>query len=370
MAAKDIVTTLEEFLNLVPGKIDRIAEKFRTKPIERIGVAELLDGLSETARQAASGFLKALRSLTNRERDEFLAAFERAGMVNTAKVLTTALKSSGIMGNCLALHEAAKTLETAADFADILEQKSLALFLKSLALAADIAAQVCDDYDAQQQERKINFIMDLPENWGWDIPPVADDETPTSLTMVRKLLEGLQQKIDFIMDLPVGGTFPAVPLDETPTSLTTLRKLLEVAKKFYKFEGFFVPSFSKDKQLIRIGPLASTPTPNPPIPILVTGFIDLSGMQDYDVVTITTKVLEPSPSPHYAIWRVKTFTGRQASGMKHFQDFADLLEVPGDGVEFLIAQSASAHNFDPGFLLTIPYQFLVETTVLPLFSVS
>jgi hypothetical protein len=56
--------------------------------------------------------------------------------------------------------------------------------------------------------------------------------------------------------------------------------------------------------------------------------------------------------------------------MKHFQDFADLLEVPGDGVEFLIAQSASAHNFDNSFLLTIPYQFLVETTVLPDFNVS
>src|SRR6185295_8435530 len=118
---------------------------------------------------------------------------------------------------------------------------------------------------------------------------------------------------------------PPVPKDETPTSLTALRKLLEVAKKFYKFEGSFTPTFEKDKQLIRIGPLATSSLPTPPVPILVTGLIDLGGMQDYDVVTITTKVLEPKPSPQYVIWRVKTFTGHQSSGIKHFQDFADLL---------------------------------------------
>jgi hypothetical protein len=128
-----------------------------------------------------------------------------------------------------------------------------------------------------------------------------------------------------------------------------------------------------------MGPLASAPIANPPIPLLVTGFVDLGGMQDNDVVTITTKVLQP-PCPsepptqsgpaRYIIWRVRTFTGRQSSGMKHFQDFADLLEVPGDGVELLIAQSASSHNFDRASLLTIPYQFLIESTVAPQFSVS
>jgi hypothetical protein len=240
--------------------------------------------------------------------------------------------------------------------------------LDAVATAADIAAQICEDKEAKLLEQKIDFIMDLPD--GGDVPSVPEDETPTSLTMVRKLLEGLEQKIDFIMDLPPGVDVPPVPKNETPTSLTMLRKLLEVAKKFYKFEGFFKPTFRKDKQLIRIGPLATSTLPSPPVPILVTGLIDLSGMQNHDVVTITTKVLEPTPSPQYVIWRVKTFTGPQSSGIKHFQDFADLLEVPGDGVEVLIAQSASAHNFDPAFLLTIPYQFLVETTVLPDFNVS
>ena len=154
--------------------------------------------------------------------------------------------------------------------------------------------------------------------------------------------------------------------------------MLEVCKKFYKFEGCFTPTFKKDKQLIRIGPTTTMPIPNPPIPLLVTGFIDLGAMQDNDVVTITTKVLEPpcstpggtGGSPRYVIWRVKTFTGHQSSGMKHFQEFADLLEVPGDGVELLIAQSASSHNFDTAFLLTIPYQFLVESTIAPQFNLS
>src|SRR5437588_5798820 len=101
--------------------------------------------------------------------------------------------------------------------------------------------------------------MDLPD--GVDVPSVPVDEMPTSLTMVRKLLEGLEQKIDFIMDLSPGVAVPPVPAPEIPTSLTMLRKLLEVTKKFYKFEGSFKPSFRKDKQLIRIGPLATSTLP-------------------------------------------------------------------------------------------------------------
>src|SRR5205085_3839043 len=187
----------------------------------------------------------------------------------------------------------------------------------------DIAAQVCDDNDAAQAQAEMDEI--------------------------DAIVKRLEQKIDYIMDLPDGVDVPPVPPNETPTSLTALRKMLEVAKKFYKFEGSFKPTFRKDKQLIRIGPLATSTLPSPPVPILVTGLIDLGGMQNHEVVTITTKVLEPKPSPQYVIWRVKTFTGQQSSGVKHFQDFADLLEVPGDGVEILIAQSASSHNFDPAF---------------------
>jgi len=188
----------------------------------------------------------------------------------------------------------------------------------------------------------------------------------TIATMEQQIVL-LDQKISYIMDLPAGGVIPVTPPDTQPVSLTALEKMLEVCKKFYKFEGSFTPTFEKDKRLIRIGPLVAS---SPPIPILVTGFIDLGGMQEHDVVTITTKVLEPSPVARYVIWRVKTYTGPQSSGMKHFQDFADLLEVPGDGVEVLIAQSASSHNFDRAFLLTIPYQFLIESTVEPAFVLT
>jgi hypothetical protein len=153
--------------------------------------------------------------------------------------------------------------------------------------------------------------------------------------------------------------------------------MLEVTIKFYKFEGCFTPTFQKDKQLITIGPLAFSP---PPIPIKVTGFVDLSGMRCNDVVTITTKVLEPgcpsdsTTSPQggtYKIWRTKVFCGaQQCEGLKHFVDFAGLLEVPGDGVQLLICQSASESSFHPGDLLTIPYQFLAESTTQPAFTVQ
>jgi hypothetical protein len=376
MAAKktDTVKIWEDLLSLVPRKIDEVAEKFRSKPVARKQLAELFDGLSRSARQSASDFTKALRSAPKGKRDELLQALDRAGVTNTAKLLTTASKTP-FLDNCLLLHEIAKAAALAADIFEIWAPevkptwiRVVLTALKTVATAADIAAQICDDKEAKLLEQKIDFIMDLPD--GVDVPSVPTDETPTSLTMVRELLEGLQQKIDFIMDLSPGVAVPPVPAPEIPTSLTMLRKLLEVTKKFYKFEGFFTPTFRKDKQLIRIGPVATSTLPSPPVPILVTGLIDLSGMQNHDVVTITTKVLEPTPTPQYVIWRVKTFTGQQPSGIKHFQDFADLLEVPANGVEVLIAQSASAHNFDPKFLLTIPYQFLVETTVLPDFNVS
>jgi hypothetical protein len=190
------------------------------------------------------------------------------------------------------------------------------------------------------------------------------------LSTMDQELEVMDHKLSYIMDLPEGADIPETPPDTKPVSLTTLEKMLEVAKKFYKFEGTFVPTFEKDKQLIRMGPLETATMPVPPVPLLVTGFIDLGGMQQNDVVTITTKVLEPTPTPRYVVWRVKTFTGVQVSGMKHFQDFADLLEVPGDGVEILIAQSASENAFNPSTLLSIPYQFLIESTTLPDFALT
>jgi len=106
--------------------------------------------------------------------------------------------------------------------------------------------------------------------------------------------------------------------------------------------------------------------------MLTTGFIDLRFMRNYDVVTITTKLLEVTAAirvDNWIIWRVKTFTGQQADGIKHFQDFADILEVPGDGVEILMGQSASASDFDPKALIEIPYQFVVESITEPQFTV-
>src|SRR5947209_8694515 len=361
MATKDSIRILEELMRLASDRIAELAKEFQPPPAARKPVADLLNGLSKVAEQSAADFAQTIQSLPKKERDSYVSALEKSGVTTTAQFLTPALRSAGILDNCLALAEAAKVAKTTADIFEVWSPEMKPVWIKIVitaldgaALAADIAAQICEDKHAQELEHKIDFIMDLPD--GADVPSVPADETPTSLTAVRKLLQDLEQKINFIMDLPPGVAVPPVPLDEKPTSLTTLRKLLEVTKKFYKFEGFFRPTFRKDKQLIRIGPLATSTLPSPPVPILVTGLIDLSGMQNHDVVTITTKVLEPTPSPQYVIWRVKTFTGPQSSGIKHFQDFADLLEVPGDGVEILIAQSASSRNFDPAFLLTIPYQ--------------
>jgi hypothetical protein len=355
MAAKNNEKILEEFMRLASKEIGVIAKRVQFEPAARAAVAELFKGLSAAAQKSISDFVQTTQTLSKKDRDALSSGLEKSGVVNAANLLIPLLRMGDATDPCFLAHESAKVLHSSATIVDInagmLEPLPiadtihiLAEILEGMALAFDMAAQFCDQSAAELAEENLNLM--------------------------EAAVKRLEEKIDFIMDLPPGVDVPPVPKNETPTSLTTLRKLLEVAKKFYKFEGSFTPTFSKDKQLIRIGPLASAPVAVPPIPILVTGFIDLGGMLDYDVVTITTKVLEPSPSPHYVIWRVTTFTGHQSSGMKHFQDFADLLEVPGDGVEVLIAQSASSHNFDPAFLLTIPYQFLVETTVLPDFSVS
>ena len=158
---------------------------------------------------------------------------------------------------------------------------------------------------------------------------------------------------------------PATPPDSQPVSLTDLEKKLDVTRKFYKFEGIFKPTFQADKILIAIKTGSG-------VPMLTTGFVDLRFMRNHDVVTIITKVLEefiPLKLVNWVIWRVKTFTGQQADGIKHFQEFADVLELPGDGVEILIGQSASASNFDPADLIEIPYQFVVESITKPEFTV-
>jgi len=346
MPAKDTATIFVDFMDLASKEIGVIAKRVQFEPAAQGAVIELLHGLSASVQKSISDFAKTTQGLSKKERDEILSSFEKSGVVNTMSLLIPLLKMGDATDPCFLVHEASKTLYAAAAI-DGLAPKPLhylGMILEGAALALDLTSQVCAQSASELAEQNINLMEDA--------------------------VKRLEQKIDYIMDLPDGAAIPTVPPGTKPVSLTALEKMLEVAKKFYKFEGSFMPTFQKDKQLIRIGPLATAVMPTPPIPLLVTGFIDLGAMQHNDVVTITTKVLEPKPFPHYVIWRVKTFTGNQSSGMIHFQDFADLLEVPGDGVEVLIAQSASSHNFDKAFLLTIPYQFLVETTVLPEFDVS
>jgi hypothetical protein len=387
MPTKDTAKIVEELLELGAKEIDVVARRVQFEPEAQEAAVKILRGLAQAAKKAKLDFAKTIKGLPKKDRDAALSVLEKSGFVDVANLLIPLLRMGDATDPCFLLHEAAKycgyvkdAFEISADVASDVPGANVpfdivaAVFLDA-GYFFDLAAQFCDQSAAEKAEKalndmeaavirleeKIDFIMDLPA--GTPIPTVPPNTQPVSLTALSK-------KIDYIMDLPAGTPIPTVPPGTKPVSLTALEKMLEVAKKFYKFEGSFRPSFKKDKQLIRIGPLATSMLPSPPVPILVTGLIDLSGMQNHDVVTITTKVLEPTPSPQYVIWRVKTFTGPQSSGIKHFQDFADLLEVPGDGVEVLIAQSASSHNFDPAFLLTIPYQFLVETTVLPDFNVS
>ena len=347
MPAEDIEKIFEQFMDLVSKEIDVIATRVRYEPAAQAAIVGFLHGLSAAAQKSRVDFIAAVQALPAKDREEFLSSLEKSGVINIMNLLIP-LGTSGDAWQDPGFftHELSKTLYSAANISSWWAGYAgsltpTALWLTIAASAAETGATIADIASQVSAQN-------------------ASDQQAAIMT----------QKINYIMDLPDGVDVPTVPKDTKPVSLTTLEKMLEVCKKFYKFEGAFTPTFAKDKQLIRIGPLATSQLPTPPIPLLVTGFIDLSGMQNHDVVTITTKVLEPTPTPSYVIWRVKTFTGHQSSGMKHFQDFSDLLEVPGDGVEVLIAQSASSHNFDPNFLLTIPYQFLVESTVLPQFVLT
>ncbi len=354
MSATETAKILQHFMELASREIDVIATRVKFEPAAQATVVQILNGLSAATKKSILDFANTVESLSEKDRERLLSPLEKSGVVNAMKLLIPLLELGDATDPGFLEHETAKTLYAAANILSWWagyygDPAGYGLVLSAsitegAALLLDIASQLSAQAQNEQMQETIN-------------------------TMENQILL-LDQKISYIMDLPDGTPVPRTPPDTKPVSLTILEKMLEVCKKFYKFEDSFTPTFAKDKQLIRIGPLATAPLPIPPIPLLVTGFIDLGAMQNNDVVTITTKVLEPAPSPHYVIWRVKTFTGQQSSGMKHFQDFSDLLEVPGDGVEVLIAQSASSHNFDPNFLLTIPYQFLIESTVVPQFVLS
>jgi hypothetical protein len=336
MANPDYTKTLEQFMQLASHEIDVIAGRIKFEPEAQASVVKILHGLSVSTRKTTRNFGKAARGLPAARRKALYDQLDQSGVMDAVSLFIPLLKLGHATDPGFLLKEVAKTLHSAAEISDFWEAEVLATIFEGAALGFDIAAQLSEQAD---------------DEWTHDMIVLMDS------------------KLSYIMDLPDGAAVPKTPADHTPVSLTDLEEMLEVCMKFYKFEGAFTPSFRKDKQLIQIEPPASAPVPHP-IPVLVTGFIDLGGMRNHDVVTITTMVLEPSPTPHYVIWRVKTFAGHQSSGMKHFQEFTDLLEVPGDGVEILIAQSASAANFDPTQLLNIPYQFLVESTTAPQFTVT
>ena len=359
----DAATVLEQFIGLASGEIDLIATSVQYKPpADQAAIVEFLHGLSATAQKSQAAVREAVQSLPVKDREEMLSSLEKSGVVDIMNLLIP-LYTSGDAWNDpgFSLHEASKTLYATANisswwagyFGSLNTFPTTALVLTSVASAAETAGLLTD---IASQVKAQN----------------ASDTAQANIDSMELAVERMEQKINYIMDLPDGAPIPTTPPDTKPVSLTALEKMLEVTMKFFKFEGCFTPTFGKDKQLIRIGPLAAS---FPPIPLLVTGFVDLGGMQDNDVVTITTKVLEPpcakatppGSGGSYVIWRTKIFTGRQCSGLKSFEDIADLLEVPGDGVELLICQSASAHSFDSAFLLTIPYQFLVQSTVAPAF---
>jgi len=354
MAAADTAKILERFMELASREIDVIATRVRFEPAAQATVVQILHGLSAAMKKTILDFAQTVQSLSEENRERLLSPLEKSGSVNTMNLLIPLLELGDATDPGFLLHEAAKSLYA---MANIIDWEASVFEFDPFATPLYIMAAQVLEMGALQ--------LDL----GSQLSGQADNE------LMQETIKAMDQKISYIMDLPEGASIPTTPPDTKPVSLTALEKMLEVCKKFYKFEGCFTPTFEKDKQLIRIGPLAAS---YPPIPLLVTGFVDLGGMHDHDVVTITTKVLEPpcisatqqGSGGSYVIWRVKTFTGHQHSGMKHFQEFADLLEVPGDGVELLIAQSASSHNFDRAFLLTIPYQFLVESTSEPQFILT
>jgi hypothetical protein len=359
----DTAKILEHFMELASREIDVIATRVKFEPAAQAAVVQILHGLSAASKTKTIEITTTIQGLSEKDREAVLSPLVKSGLVDTMNLLIPLLELGDATDPGFLMQEAAKNLYALANMwswiAGVNDPGANPIVVMMACATEVIALQI--DLSSQLSGQ-------------------ADDELmqETIQTMEQQIVL-MDQKISYIMDLPEGAVVPKTPPDTKPVSLTALEKMLEVCKKFYKFEGCFTPTFEKDKQLIRIGPLATVPIATPPIPLLVTGFIDLGAMQDNDVVTITTKVLEPPCSskqpgtggfPRYVIWRVKTFTGHQSSGMKHFQEFADLLEVPGDGVELLIAQSASSHNFDKAFLLTIPYQFLVESTIEPQFSLT
>lgn len=80
--------------------------------------------------------------------------------------------------------------------------------------------------EIEDLERKLHFMMDLPE--GAKIPPPPPAGTlPVSLTQIKEGIDDLEKKLDFIMDLPGGKPIPPVPPGVKPVSLTQIEKKLD-----------------------------------------------------------------------------------------------------------------------------------------------
>jgi hypothetical protein len=84
-----------------------------------------------------------------------------------------------------------------------------------------------NDQMIERLEAKLDFIMDLPK--GWEIPHVPEHSLPVSLTEIKGLLTGLIQATAFIMDLPTGEDVPPPPAPGSriqPVSLTEIKVLI------------------------------------------------------------------------------------------------------------------------------------------------
>ena len=132
-------------------------------------------------------------------------------------------------------------------------------------------------------EKKLDFIMDLPG--GKPIPPVPPGVTPVSLTQIEK-------KLDFIMDLPKGKPIPPVPPGVTPVSLTQIEKKLAGVKKiFVAAEGMFAAASARASRVVDI----VAPRGGPPPPTFdLSGWIDLSKMRPGDEVRVNIEIAVPS----------------------------------------------------------------------------
>ena len=363
----DALDIFRRVVELVDKKAGLTVATIRWEDPDKKAAIATLPELSRQLQKQRDDLIEIVRKAPREDQDFFLSALSASQSIEKLKLVISILEKGG---SGLAEHTAAKISYGVAQGLACFANCGFCIGLctgsavaEGAAVALDIIAEHKDQQDGDRLEKKVDdieakaaFIMDLPPKQ--PIPQVPPDSKPVSLT-------DIERKLDFIMDLPPGREVPTTPPDSLPVSLTDLEKKLDVTKKFYKFEGIFKPTFQADKILIAIKTGSG-------VPMLTTGFVDLRFMRNHDVVTITTKVLEeliPLKLVNWIIWRVKTFTGQQADGIKHFQEFADVLELPGDGIEILIGQSASASNFDPTGLIEIPYQFVVESITKPEFTI-